>query len=97
MSVIGGILLFGAGLVVGGGAVVYNHRSILRETDKLRRENGNLKNSAWEDRLQYETDRAYRKGYKDGRMSPANDAERFAHMIEERNIDFRAQGGKKRG
>ena len=48
-------------------------------------------NSAWQEKLEYETHKAYRQGYREGRLSPANDAERFAEFVEDRNIDFRGQ------
>ena len=59
-----------------------------KETAQLRRENEHLKSSAWKDRLDYETQRAYSEGFRDGRLSPANEAEKFAEMIERNNIDF---------
>ena len=91
MSVIGGILLYAVGVATGGGLVIANRINVHRETAQLRRENEHLKSSAWQDRLEYETNKAYTKGYREGRLSPANDAERFAELVEERNIDFRSQ------
>ena len=91
MSVIGGIALYALGVVTGGGLVIANRLNLRKETTQLRRENEHLKMSAWKDRLLYETDRAYWDGYKDGRLSPANDAEKFAAFVEDRNIDFRGQ------
>ena len=91
MGVIGGIALFTFGIATGGGVVVFTQRVVKNQTAQLRRENEHLKESAWRDRLEYDKHRAYARGYKDGRLSPANDAERFAEFIEDRNIDFRGQ------
>ena len=91
MSVFGGILLFAAGIATGSGLVIANRVNVQRETTQLRRENEHLRNSAWQDKLEYATHKAYRQGYREGRLSPANDAERFAEFVEDRNIDFRGQ------
>ena len=91
MSVFGGVLLFVTGVATGSGLVIANRMNVKRETTQLRRENEHLRNSAWQDKLEYETHKAYRQGYREGRLSPANDAERFAEFVEERNIDFRGQ------
>lgn len=98
MSVFGGIVLFTVGLAAGGGAVMFNRWCVDSKTAQLRRENEHLKSSAWKDRLEFETERAYRKGYKDGRKSPMSDVERLADTLEERNIDFRiTREGPKHG
>lgn len=89
MSVIGGIMLFAAGIAVGGGAVKFNRWCVESQTSQLRKENEHLRTSAWKDRLEYETDRAYRNGYHEGRKSPMSDVERLADTLEERRIDFR--------
>lgn len=89
MSVIGGVLLFTAGVAVGGGAVIFNRRCVANETSQLRRENEHLKSSAWKDRLEYETSRAYRKGYREGQKYPLTDVEKFAETLASRHIDFR--------
>ena len=96
MSVFGGIVLFMAGVATGSGLVIANRVNVQRETAQLRRENEHLKNSAWQDKLEYEYTKAYRKGYHDGRLSPANEAERFAEFVEDRNIDFRGQKRRSR-
>lgn len=89
MSVIGGILLFAAGVAMGGGAVIFNRWSVQRESEKYRRENDHLKDAAWRDRLEYETDRAYREGYCDGSRHPLTDVEKFADLLASRKIDYR--------
>ena len=89
MSVFGGIVLFVAGLAAGSGLVIANRVNVQRETAQLRRENEHLRTSAWKDRLEYEASKAYRKGYQEGRLSPANEAEKFVDFIEQNNIDFR--------
>lgn len=96
MSVFGGIVLFIAGVATGSGLVIANRVNVQRETAQLRRENEHLKNSAWKDRLDYETAKAYGEGYRKGRLSPANDAEKFADFIEQNNIDFRGQRRRNR-
>lgn len=98
MSVFGGIMLFAAGLAVGGGAVVFNRWTAEAQTSQLRRENEHLKQSAWKDRLEYETDRAWRRGYHEGRTKPMTEAERFVEMMDHGNIDFRGpvRAGKHR-
>lgn len=88
MSVIGGILLFTAGVAIGGGAVIFNRWSVQRESEQLRRENDHLKDAAWRDRLEYEVDRGYREGYYDGSRSPLSDVEKFADLLERRRIDY---------
>lgn len=98
MSVFGGIMLFAAGVALGGGAVKFNRWCVESQTSQLRRENEHLRNSAWQDRLEYETDRAWRKGYHEGRKSPMSDVERLADTLEERHIDFRTvREGPKHG
>ena len=99
MCVIGGILLFASGAVIGGGALMYNQRSVRKATERLQRENDHLRNSAWRDRLDYETARAYRQGYYEGTRNPMSDVERLADTIERKNIDFRTprqKGGTRR-
>ena len=96
MSVFGGILLFAAGVATGSGLVIANRVNVQRETAQLRRDNENLRNSAWHDKLEHESSRAYRQGYHDGRFSPASEAERFAEFVEDRNIDFRGQRRRSR-
>ena len=83
--------MFVTGVATGSGLVIANRMNVKRATTQLRRENEHLRNSAWQDKLEYETHKAYRQGYREGRLSPANDAERFAEFVEERNIDFRGQ------
>ena len=89
MSVIGGIMLFVSGVAVGGGAVIFNHCTIESQTRGLRRENERLKTSAWEDRMEYAQDKAYRRGYSDGRKSPISDVERFADTLEQGGYEFK--------
>lgn len=91
MSTIGGILLFVAGLACGGSAVAYNQYSIKNAIKGLQKENDHLKESSWKDRLDYETNRAYGKGYHDGRRVPISDVERFAETLDGGNFEFRMQ------
>lgn len=89
MSVFGGVLLFVSGVVVGGGAVAYNHYCVRRATFGLNKENQRLKDAAWEDAIKYKEDRAYREGYEKGRRSPLSDVERLADTLEKGHMDFR--------
>lgn len=91
MSIFGGILLYAAGVATGSGLLITHRIYVERETAPLRRANKHLEECAWRDRLQFETDKAYAEGYKDGRKSPASAAEQFADFVEDRNIDFRGQ------
>ena len=91
MSVIGGILLFASGIAVGGGAVMYNRWSVENQTAQLRRENEHLKTSAWEDRIEFARDKAYRKGFSEGRKSPMSDVERFADTLDSGGYSFRME------
>lgn len=101
MGVIGGILIFvfglGAGLAAAAGIAIL----IQRVMAQLKKENRHLKESAWKDRLEYETNRAYRvgyhRGYLKGRDDPMSDVERLASTIKKHNIDFRTGPAKKRG
>lgn len=81
--------MFAAGVATGAGAVIFNRWSVESLTCQLRRENEHLKQSAWKDRLEYESERAYRKGYYAGRKSPMSDVERLADTLERGHIDFR--------
>ena len=89
MSVFGGIALFVAGVAVGGGAVILHQTEVRRASAQLRRENEHLKASAWRDRLEFETYKAYGDGYYDGSKNPMTDVERFADFLERRHIDYR--------
>lgn len=98
MNVIGGIILFMAGAMIGGSAVYYNQYSIRRATASLRRENEKLKHCAMEDALRYTEEKAYRDGYHEGRKSPMRDAERFAESFEGlKNVRFGGEGKKQEG
>lgn len=89
MSIIGGIMLFLAGVATGSGAVILYWHGIRKHTAGLRRENSDLKANAWRDRMEYETGKAYRRGYSAGRRNPLSDVERFADTLANRHIDFR--------
>ena len=101
MGAIGGILIFT--LVLAGGVSVSVGAAVAykRATAPIRRENQHLRNSAWNDRVEFESRRAfhngYVRGYRKGRDNPLSDVERLAATLEERNIDFRTVPSKKRG
>lgn len=89
MSVFGGIMLFVGGVVTGSGAIILHQRDVRHESMQLRRENEHLKNSAWNDRLEFEAYKAYGEGYYDGSRNPMTDVERFADFLERRNVDYK--------
>jgi len=101
MGVFGGILVFTIGLAGGVSASVGAAIAIKKITAPIRKENRHLRDSAWNDRLEFETRRAfhsgYVRGYRKGRDNPLSDVERLAATLEERNIDFRTVPAKKRG
>ena len=97
MSIIGGILIFVAGVVSGGSLVAYNQYSIHSATSGLRKENERLRESAWTDKLESETSKAYAKGVKDGRKVPLSDVERFADTLNEGGYEFRMTRRGKHG
>lgn len=93
MGVIGGIIIFILGIAAGLGAAAGIYTLIKRALADLRKKNRHLEVSAWRDRLEFETDKAYRagysRGYRKGRASPMSDVERLAATIEEKRMDFR--------
>ena len=93
MSVFGGILLFIVGVAAGLAAAAGIAILLQRLMSQLKRENKHLKESAWRDRLEYETDKAYRtgynRGYRKGRADPLSDVERLAATIQDKRMDFR--------
>lgn len=89
MSVIGGVALFAAGLMVGGSAVWYNNNCVRKVEDWAGREMDGLKDRVTSERFEKECDRAYRRGFRDGRRAPQTDAERFAETFEGRRVEFR--------
>lgn len=95
MSVFGGIALFSLGVATGSGLVIGHRVAVNRETSQLRRENEHLKTSAWKDRLDFETARAYNKGFKEGRLSPASDAEKFVQLVEDQRITLGGQNRRR--
>ena len=93
MSVIGAILIFVIGMAAGLCAAAGIAVLIKRAVTQLRKERDYLRQSAWKDRLEFETDKAYRvgyhRGYRRGRANPLTDVERLADTIREKNMDFR--------
>lgn len=93
MMVIGGILLFAAGMVTGGGAVAYHLSTIEKATAKLRRENTGLKQDIWQSKLDTETDKAYQEGYERGRKHPVHAVEEFSDLLEKHNATISLRKG----
>lgn len=93
MSVLGGIIIFVLGIAAGLGAAAGIYVLMRRALADLRKRNRYLEVSAWRDRLEFETDKAYRtgysRGYRKGRANPMSDVERLAATIEEKRMDFR--------
>ena len=54
------------GMVLGGLAVVINDRIVEERTERLRRENRKLMEKIHEDRVEYESAAAYRRGFRNG-------------------------------
>ena len=98
MSVFGGILLFIVGVAAGLAAAAGIAILVQRLMSQLKKENKHLKESAWRDRLEYETDKAYHtgysRGYRKGRADPLSDVERLAATIQEKRMDFRGPTSK---
>lgn len=98
MGVFGGILVFVLGVAAGLAAAAGITILVQRLMSQLKRENKHLKESAWRDRLEYETDKAYRtgysRGYRKGRANPLSDVERLAATIQEKRMDFRGPASK---
>lgn len=104
MSVIGGILLFAAGVIAGAGGLALHNMDVRRSVQRVeRRKDAELARlrTAY-DRLQEETGMmrqasdcadAFRRGKSAGRAQPMSDAERFARTFEGRRVKF-ANGGK---
>lgn len=93
MSVIGGVLLFAAGAAIGGGAVAY-HKGCVRVVEhRAAREKDALRREVYDVKFRSECDRAYRKGYSDGRADPLSDAEKLARTFQGRRVDVRTQKG----
>lgn len=91
MTVIGGILLFTAGIAVGGGAVSY-HQGCMRTVEKrAEREKEALRSEVYSVKFKSECDRAYREGYVSGRGDPLSDAEKLARTFRGRNVDIRTR------
>lgn len=81
MSVFGGVMLFAAGVVIGGSAVGY-HKSSIREVElDACTERDELRNELVDAKFRAECDRAYRKGYRDGRRDPLTEAEKLAETF----------------
>jgi len=107
MSVIGGILLFTAGVIIGAGALYLHNMEVKRAVNTVEaRKNGEIAKlrSAYsrlqEDAgiLQQASDcaDAFRLGKSVGRAHPMSDAEQFARTFEGRRVRF-VDNGKKEG
>lgn len=108
MSVIGGILLFAAGLVTGAGTLTLHNREVQRavrvvearknsEIAKLRSAYTQLQEDADIRERAGDCADAFRRGKREGRSRPPlSDAEQFARTFEGRRVRF-VDNGKKEG
>lgn len=101
MGAFGGILIFTIGVAGGVSASVGVAIVIKRIMAPIRKENRHLRDSAWMDRIEFESRRAfhngYMRGYRKGRDNPLSDVERLAATLEEHKVDFRTGPARKRG
>ena len=93
MSVVGSVLLFSAGVIVGGGAVVYNKACVRRAEQRTEKERDGLRREVYEVKFRSECDRAYREGYAEGRKNPLSDIERLAQTFDEQKVQVRNRKG----
>lgn len=93
MTVFGGVMLFAAGVAVGGGAASY-HQGCIRTVEKrAAAEKEALRSEVYEVKFRTECDRAYREGYVSGRGDPLSDAEKLARTFRGRSVDIRTKKG----
>ncbi len=99
MSVIGGILLFTAGVVIGAGALTLHNMEVKRavqtveakkngEIAKLRSAYSRLQEDAGIMQQASDCADAFRRGKSVGRAHPMSDAEQFARTFEGRRVKF---------
>ena len=82
-------MLFAAGVVIGGSAMAY-HKSSIREVEMdACTEKNNLQHEVYEVKFKAECNRAYRKGYHDGRRDPLSDAEKLADTFKGHRVEIR--------
>lgn len=91
MVVIGGILLFLAGVMVGGGVMAYHRAAMDRATAPLRRENRSLQEDMWQNRLETETEKAWHEGFDRGRKHPVHAVEDFADLLDRHNASVKVR------
>lgn len=99
MSVIGGILLYAAGIATGAGMLMLHHWDVRRSVNAVRSQK-NAEIAKWKsayERLQEDAGimqqasdcaDAFRRGKTVGRADPMTGAERFARTFEGRNVRF---------
>ena len=105
MSVIGGILLFAAGVIVGAGALTLHNMAVKRavysviakknsEIARLRNACSRLRENAGIMQQASDCADAFRRGRSEGRAHPMSDAERFARTFEGRRARFADGAGR---
>lgn len=89
MSVVGGVALFTAGVLLGGAAVAWNMTSVRDVQKKALKERDDLRKELFETKMQSECDRAWQDGYVEGRRNPEADWETFARSFGGRKVTLR--------
>ena len=77
-----GIALLASGTAFGGGAVILYYHLVEMATERLQKQNEKLQRECFDYYCGWQCDRAYRKGYREGRENPLNDVERLARTFE---------------
>ena len=89
MSVIGGVALFAAGVLLGGTAVAWNMTSVREVQKRALKERDSLRRELFETKMLSECDRAWRDGYVEGRKNPEADWAAFARSFGGRKVELR--------
>lgn len=89
MSVIGGVALFAAGVLLGSAAVAWNMTSIREVQNQALEERDSLRRELFETKMLSECDRAWQDGYVEGRRNPEADWETFARSFGGRKVALR--------
>lgn len=95
MSVFGGIMLFAAGAIVGGGTVAWHQSGMNGIRKQAGREREQLQVELFTTKMEAECNRAWQEGYLEGRRKPESDIEAFARTFEGRRVSFRNRPVKK--
>lgn len=97
MSVFGGIMLFAAGAIVGGGAVAWHQASVNGVKNRAGDERDQLRYELFNTKMEAECNRAWQEGYFEARRKPESDIEAFVRTFEGRKVSFRTHKPMKKG